>query len=259
MCREKNPVPIVEWLAQNTELSKVKIKSGISLGGLWITQGKKKKRVKRIKSEIKSGEFCEFFFNPELDVNLSVEPSNLYQGKGFGIWFKPASQPVSETPFSDKGCFTYFLKQKFSKVYLINRLDFEVSGLVLVAYNKDMARKLNDLQTRNRIQKYYLAEVKGITPDEGEIDIEIQGKKCLTKYKKLSEYEGNSRLEVEIKTGRFHQIRKHFDMIDHPIIGDPKYGKKNKADIGLQLQAYRLVLPENWSGECTIPDELTIF
>ncbi|MAZ49542.1 MAG: hypothetical protein CME65_13360 [Halobacteriovoraceae bacterium] len=259
MCREKSPVEIVDWLAENTDLSKVKLKKGISLGGLWISQGKKKKRVKKIKTQIKSGDFIEFYFNPDLDVDQSVPPTHVFSGKGFGIWFKPASQPVSETPFSDKGCTSYFLKQKFSKVYIINRLDFEVSGLVLVAYNKEMAKILSKAQNDKKIQKYYLAEVKGITPNEGEIDYELEGKKCLTKFQKLSEYEGNSRLEVEIVTGRFHQIRRHFNMFNHPIIGDPKYGSNNKSDIGLQLQAYKLSLPDSLGGSCSLADELLIF
>ena len=192
-------------------------------------------------------------------MDLSEQPTLVFSGKGFGIWYKPASQPVSETPFSDKGCTSYFLKQKFSKVYIINRLDFEVSGLVLVAYNKEMAKTLSQAQNDNKIQKYYLAEVKGITPQEGKIDFELDGKKCLTKFKKLSEYEGNSRLEVEIVTGRFHQIRRHFNMLNHPIIGDPKYGSKNKSDIGLQLQAYKLSLPDSLGGPCSLADESLIF
>ncbi|HLT22061.1 MAG TPA: hypothetical protein VKZ84_01395, partial [Bacteriovoracaceae bacterium] len=59
-------------------------------------------------------------------------------------------------------------------------------------------------------------------------------------YKRLEVSEGHSLVEVEIKTGRLHQIRKHFEMIGHPVLGDPKYGKGNKNKDGLKLQAYAL-------------------
>ena len=259
MCREKSPVQIVDWLSAHTEVSKVKIKKTIDLGGLWVTTGKKRKRIKKIKTEIKSGQFIEFFHNPELDVENTEAPVEITRGRGFGIWFKPASQPVSETPFSDKGCLTWYVKQKYQKVYLINRLDFEVSGLVLVAYDKNIAAKLNELQNESKLKKFYLAEVLGEVESGGEIDIELDGKPCLTTYEIHSHYEGNTRLDIRLHTGRFHQIRKHFNMIKHPIIGDPKYGKGNKADIGLQLQAYKLFLGSPFKLECEIPDELKIF
>ncbi len=259
MFRGKEPLQVVDFLAENTDVSKVKIKKTIDLGGLWITTGKKRKRVKKIKTLLQNGQFVEFYHNPELDIELSEIPVEIYKGKGFGIWFKPASQPVSETPFSDKGCLTYFVKQSHPKVFLINRLDFEVSGLVILAYDKSAAKKLNQAQLDGKIKKFYLAEALGITETSGEIDLELQGKDCLTKYKLLSEYEGNSRLEVELETGRFHQIRRHFNMIGHPLLGDPKYGRGNKADIGLQLQAYRLKILGSFGLDIELPDEKRIF
>ena len=64
MCRESSAVEIVDWLAQNTDLSKIKIKKGIGLGGLWISQGKKKKRVKKIKTQISLATLLNSFSIP---------------------------------------------------------------------------------------------------------------------------------------------------------------------------------------------------
>ncbi|MFT6630589.1 MAG: tRNA pseudouridine32 synthase/23S rRNA pseudouridine746 synthase, partial [Bacteriovoracaceae bacterium] len=60
-----------------------------------------------------------------------------------------------------------------------------------------------------------------------------------TNYKLFKSEEGTSFCEVEITTGRFHQIRRHFDSIDHPLIGDPRYGEGNKNKDGLKLVAHK--------------------
>lgn len=261
--RVKEPVFVVDWLAQEIDLSKMKIKKAISLGGLWIKIGNKpKKRVKKIKTELKSGEFIEFFYNPKLDVEKAIAPEVIYENNSFGVWFKPAGQPVASTPYSDQGCFDFFVKKSHPKIHLINRLDFEVSGLVIVAYTKHAAAHFSEELKKGTIQKLYHAEVLGKLASDGEIDFVLDEKECLTKYKVLGHGEDSTWLEVDLVTGRFHQIRRHLDMIDHPIMGDPKYGYDNADSTGLKLQAIALSFPCPRSGKTItveVPPEKRIY
>ncbi len=126
---------------------------------------------------------------------------------------------------------------------LCNRLDRNTSGLIIAAKNYNALKSVNETIRENGISKYYLCIVKGKTEDRGEIsnvlakdkDKKIaytydngrnQGKKAITKYKRLACNGDYSLIEVELITGRFHQIRAHLSLDKHPIIGDVKYGDK---------------------------------
>lgn len=141
---------------------------------------------------------------------------------------------------------------------LVHRLDKDTSGVLLIAKTKDSAARFSKLfADKNKVVKQYIA-VCGGTPkqQEGVIStkLEIQGKlkSSQTKYKvikkgQLDETE-YSVLEIELDTGRMHQIRRHLAMIGCPILGDDKYGdfklnKKLKMK-KLMLHAQRLIIKE---------------
>jgi len=102
-----------------------------------------------------------------------------------------------------------------------------------------------ELFKNRKIEKRYQAVVTGKITTEGEdglIDAPLDGKSAQTKYR-LMHYDPSddqSRLRVAIITGRRHQIRRHFELIGHPVVGDPRYGRGNKNNQGLQLVAYGL-------------------
>ena len=86
------------------------------------------------------------------------------------------------------------------------------------------------------------------------IEFELDGKASKTSYKILESFinedgQDCSRLLVELHTGRLHQIRRHLNMLDHPVLGDPKYGKLNKNSSGMKLKAVRLEFKDPFSGE----------
>ncbi len=125
---------------------------------------------------------------------------------------------------------------------LCNRLDRNTSGLVIAAKNYDALRSVNQTIRENGLAKYYLCLVKGKAKEKDEIsgilgkdetnrlafiyEGEDKGKNSLTRYRRLEEKHGYSLLEVELVTGRFHQIRVHLSKEMLPIIGDTKYGDK---------------------------------
>ena len=143
--------------------------------------------------------------------------------------------------------------QNERKIFLIHRLDREAAGIVLVAHDKGAAGKLSRLFQNRSIVKHYRAQVLGNLADskqEDTIQIPLDGKTAITNYNAVS-YDPSSnttRVEVVIQTGRKHQIRRHFDMIGFPVMGDPVYGEGNKNTEGMQLTATALEFKCPFSG-----------
>jgi tRNA pseudouridine32 synthase/23S rRNA pseudouridine746 synthase len=238
---EVEDIFVADWIATQVELSKIKIKKSIEIGGLWITKSgqRKKERIKKIKTKIQKDSIVELNYDSSMefaDESLAIE---VFQGGEFGVWYKPAGMLSDGSPYADRGSLSYLIKSKSKKCFLIQRLDREVSGLMLVAYSKKMAGFFSKELQGNKISKYYQAQVLGIIKENGVIDKVLDGKTAETNYKLFKSKEGTSFCEVEITTGRFHQIRRHFDSIDHPLIGDPRYGEGNKNKDGLKLIAHK--------------------
>jgi 23S rRNA pseudouridine955/2504/2580 synthase len=143
---------------------------------------------------------------------------------------------------------------------LVHRLDKDTSGVLLAAKNREAAAKFSRLLSAGKqVVKQYTAVCSGIPEKkEGVIKQEllIHGimKKSETRYKvtrtRKNEILDFSVLELELGTGRMHQIRRHLSMIGNPVLGDDKYGdftlnKKLHKSIGLKrllLHASRLII-----------------
>ena len=160
-----------------------------------------------------------------------------------------------------KGEYDPEAEQSFAPA-LCNRIDRNTGGIVLSAKNAAALRIMNEKIKNNEISKFYLCAVHGVPQkkeqtmraylkkDSSANMVKIYDKKVgdakeiITKYRVLAEKNGNSLLEVELITGRTHQIRAHMAHIGHPLVGDGKYGiNKNDRDKGYKYQAlyaYRL-------------------
>jgi RluA family pseudouridine synthase len=141
------------------------------------------------------------------------------------------------------------------KAYVIHRIDRETSGLVVFAKDAKTHRDLNLLWEGREVHKTYLAWVKGrMDKKEGLLDyplkafgsgrmgVDPKGKPSQTRYR-VQKVEGEaSLLEVELLTGRRHQIRVHLYHAGHPVLGDPLYGQERPVGGAprLLLHAYRL-------------------
>lgn len=144
------------------------------------------------------------------------------------------------------------------KPALCNRLDKNTSGLVIAAKNYDALKQTNKAIRERNIKKFYMAKVHGIIKQDLELkDYLIKDEyknmvkivkedsdnaKRIVTYARPLRTEGNfTWLEIEIETGRAHQIRAHLSSIGHPVAGDKKYGRKDNEKFQV-LHAYRLVL-----------------
>ena len=131
-------------------------------------------------------------------------------------------------------------------VFPVHRLDRKTSGVLLFALNEDAHKALQKQFAEKKVEKTYLAIVRGYTDDEGLIDYALTNDKskvqtAQTAYKTLARTEIDlpfgkhttsrySLVQARPFTGRMHQLRKHFAHILHPIIGDRPHGcnKQNK-------------------------------
>ncbi|QQO11265.1 RluA family pseudouridine synthase [Breznakiella homolactica] len=139
---------------------------------------------------------------------------------------------------------------------LVHRLDKDTSGVILAAKTRESARYFSEIIGSRAARKVYRAICSGSPePVSGTISLplEIRGrrKESLTQYQTIAGGGGYSLLELELGSGRMHQIRRHLSQIGTPVLGDGKYGdfrlnKKLGKELGLKrllLHAYRMVLP----------------
>ena len=139
---------------------------------------------------------------------------------------------------------------KKNKIFIVHRLDKDTSGLIVLAKN---IKTKNYLQNNwDKVERRYKAIVIGITKNKEILKnylkenknhfvyIANSGDLAITEYKKIKEINNNSLLDINIKTGKKNQIRVQLSNINHPILGDKKYGINNYKR--LCLHAYKLVL-----------------
>ena len=197
----------------------------------------------------------------------------LYEDNHIIIVVKPAGIPVQQDKTSDLDMLTIikaYLKEKYNKpgnVYLglVHRLDRMVGGVMVFAKTSKAASRISEYIRQKNVKKRYLAIVNGkmdVTGDVVElkdylvknerlnmsrvVDKSVKGsKESILEYKVIKNFKYNNKeyslVDIDLHTGRHHQIRVQFANISHPLYGDIKYGNKiNKVGQNLALFSYYL-------------------
>jgi tRNA pseudouridine65 synthase len=116
-------------------------------------------------------------------------------------------------------------------VHPAHRLDRSTSGALLFAFDAEITRRMQERFESGEVVKRYITLVRGIPPDEGVIDHPIPRSPggprvpAVTEFRRLATFERYALVEALPRSGRLHQIRRHFKHISHHVIGDVRYGK----------------------------------
>lgn len=154
-----------------------------------------------------------------------------------------------------------YLREKYNKpgnvfLGLVHRLDRPASGAVVLARTSKAASRLSEEIRSHRPRKIYWALVSGEVPEQGQFTDRLErdeftshvvdapaGKEARLSYRRLGYKQGNSLVEIELETGRHHQIRVQFAHRGHPILGDRRYGSKQAfSDDAIALHAREMII-----------------
>lgn len=205
-----------------------------------------------------------------MSINKKM-PDILYQDDDFIVLNKPANLlSVPGRGPEKQDCLSARVQAEFPSALIVHRLDYDTSGIILMALNKPAQSNISRLFQEREVSKTYIAVVNGhIKQNTGSIDLPMrcdyehrplqiidheQGKSALTHWKVLEQYENNtSRVELKPHTGRSHQLRLHMYSLGYPILGDNLYGTPESYAMSkrLLLHAQQLAFTHPFTGQTT--------
>lgn len=240
---------VCDFLAQGSALSKSRIKDAMDKGAVWLQKKQgRARRLRRATTPVHAGDSLMLYYDPVLLAIAPPQGRCLHDLQGYSVWYKPAGLMAQGTQFGDHCSLPRQAQMHFRpirEVYVVHRLDREAAGLMLLAHTRQAAAQLSELFRQHQVEKRYRVEVRGdlaACSAQGAIELPLDGKPAFTAFRVLGfdPLANTSIVEVTLKTGRLHQIRRHFDMLGFPVMGDPRYGQGNKNAKGLRLAAVGL-------------------
>ncbi len=217
-------------------------------------------------------------------TDMLLSPDTVYKDKKIIVVKKPVGIPSQSDPSGDEDLMTLTSRRLLewgedSHLWLIHRLDRNVGGLIVFARSKAVAAELSSLVADGKLRKHYFAVCDGICEGGEYVDFLFKdsvtgkayvvnssrrgAKKAILTAAPLATCEGKTLLLIELKTGRFHQIRAQLSSRGFSLSGDKKYGSRDAAaktpalfacglgfDLGGREMSFNLLPPVNeypWS------------
>lgn len=244
--------------------------------GLSVTLVKKAKyggihlngEVVTVRAEVNLGDLIEIYAEdnvsegiPPMDISLTV----LYEDEDILAVDKPTDMPTHPSKGNNLPTLANAVMGYYGGDFVfrsVNRLDRDTSGIVIIAKNQFSAGALSSTMKKGLWNKKYHALVSGIpTEKSGVVDAPIErveegnikrmvredGKRAITEYSVIEEYEKDCLCELHLLTGRTHQIRVHMAHIGHPLVSDFLYG--TPSDKEYYLRCKEISFPHPRTGE----------
>ena len=272
------------YISENTEYSRTAVQRLIEENKITVNGKKEKASYK-----VQNGDKIEIEEEPAKEIELKAQDipvEILYEDDDIIVVNKPKGMVVHPANGNPDGTLVNAVmaicKDSLSGIGgeirpgIVHRLDKNTSGAIIIAKNDKAHINLSEQLKNHEIKKTYIALVRGVVKENNatinmpigrskkyrkKMDVDKNGKEAITHFKVLKRYKDCTLLEINIETGRTHQIRVHLSHIGYPIIGDEVYSNgKNKWNIkGQCLHAKSLdfkhpITGKNMHIEAPIPE-----
>ncbi len=280
---EGSGIRLDQFLASTCNgLSRTLARKLIELGGVHLDG----RRVRRCGQTLAVGQRIEVYRDTgPLEPFVLQEGHLLFRDSYLLAVNKPAGVETQPTPARYRGtlysALLDFLHDPFRPLDrpalgMVQRLDRDTSGVMVFSIHPRAHKGLTGSFREHRVDKCYLALVKGrVSVDSGEFrshlarcrrgnrvrSVDKGGKEALTRFRVLERFRHATLVEVELLTGRTHQIRAHFAEAGHPLLGDRSYGRPAGGPERQMLHAFRLRLAHPVTGvpltlEAPVPQDM---
>ena len=251
------------FLAENTPLSRTAIQKLIDNGEVLLNGEKPVKKIKTVLGDVVEFSYEEKTLTDILPQDIPLDI--VYEDEDVIVINKPKDMVVHPAVGNPDGTIVNALLHHCKELSdvngyyrpgIVHRIDKDTSGLLVCAKNNEAHNFLSEqLKDKTCYRKYYAIVSGVIENNEGEIDAPIgrseknrqmmcvtmkNSKDAVTLFRVMERYNDSTLLDVELKTGRTHQIRVHMQFINHPVVNDSRYGKQLIDETGQYLHAYFL-------------------
>ena len=267
---------LLKYLVENTNISHKNIKKYLKNGLIYVDGV----RTTKYNYPIKKKSIINI--ETKKNNNASLPFEILYEDDNIIVVDKPSGLlSIATAKEKDETCYHLVReylksKNKNAKVFIIHRLDKDTSGVLMFAkneYTKNVFQKNWDEYVKERS---YIAIVHGkMEKKEGKLIYYLKetttnlvyisknkdGKKSITNYKVIKENDNYSKLYITIETGRKNQIRVSMSHINHPIVGDKKYGDDKEKRLFLhanKLEIFNPIEKKKMAFNSKIPNEFNL-
>ena len=265
---DTDAIAAVDLLADATNFSKQRIKQIMQKGAVWLSPAsggeKSAQRLRRAKKIVQPGDTLHLYYDEKILAEEPPVPELVADEGTYSVWYKPYGLRSQGSKWSDHCTIARWVETHLEPqrpAFVVHRLDRAATGLIIIAHKKSTATALSRMFAKREIEKRYRVMVHGRFPDTPQPYTMTQPieERAATSHATLLEYDAEqnrSLLEVNIESGRKHQIRRHLAWAGFPVVGDRLYGDV-AADAGsnenLQLSACYLSFCDPAAGSAESP------